>query len=175
MTRYAGFRRRLLAYLIDTVIFLLLTTSLGFLVFGKAYFQGINEQLITDAILNEDYRTLITEMAKESPTMIFDSLTTYLLPAIITIWCWLRFMATPGKLLMSCHVVDAKTGKRITLLQAVLRYFGYLISTITFGLGYLWIIWDKRKQGFHDKIAGTIVVEDGDDLSQYSLQELAGH
>jgi uncharacterized RDD family membrane protein YckC len=82
-------------------------------------------------------------------------------------------MATPGKLLMSCHVVDAKTGNRISVLQAILRYFGYIISLLSLCLGFLWIIWDKRKQGFHDKIAGTVVIQDADDLSQYSLSELA--
>jgi uncharacterized RDD family membrane protein YckC len=129
--------------------------------------------MIMQAIITEDYLTLFEEMSKESPSMIYDSIATHLLPAIVTLWCWVRFMGTPGKLLTSCNVVDAKTGKPVTILQAVLRYFGYFISLFTFGLGYLWIIWDKRKQGFHDKIAGTVVVVDGDDLSQYSLQQLA--
>jgi len=35
---------------------------------------------------------------------------------------------------------------------------GYFIAFLPVGLGFFWIIWDKRKQGWHDKIAGTVVV-----------------
>ena len=173
LTNYAGFRRRFLAWLIDDVIFLLLATALGFMVFGKHYFQGPNEQAIFDAFTTQDYRALFSEVSKESSVAMLDSFTDHFLPAVITVWCWIKFMATPGKLLMSCHVVDAKTGNRISVLQAILRYFGYIISLLSLCLGFLWIIWDKRKQGFHDKIAGTVVIQDADDLSQYSLSELA--
>jgi uncharacterized RDD family membrane protein YckC len=38
------------------------------------------------------------------------------------------------------------------------RYLGYFVSTIPFGLGLFWIGWDKRKQGWHDKLAGTVVI-----------------
>jgi uncharacterized RDD family membrane protein YckC len=38
------------------------------------------------------------------------------------------------------------------------RYFAYYLSTILLGLGFLWIIWDPKKQGWHDKLAGTVVV-----------------
>ena len=173
LTNYAGFRRRLIAALIDDIVFLLLSAALGFLIFGRSYFQGADEQAIINAMASDDYLALFAEMSKETPYILYNSFASYLLPAVMTIWCWLKFMATPGKLLMSCHVVDAKTGNRISLLQAVLRYFGYIISLLPLGLGFLWIIWDKRKQGFHDKIAGTVVVQDADDLSQYTLRELA--
>ena len=39
---------------------------------------------------------------------------------------------------------------------------GNMLSAFIFGLGYLWIIWDSKKQGWHDKIAGTVALEDGE-------------
>ena len=41
---------------------------------------------------------------------------------------------------------------------ALLRYVGYIVSGIAIGLGFLWIIWDDKKQGWHDKIASTKVI-----------------
>ncbi len=38
------------------------------------------------------------------------------------------------------------------------RYLGYFASTIPLCLGFLWIAFDKRKQGWHDKLAGTVVI-----------------
>jgi uncharacterized RDD family membrane protein YckC len=81
-----------------------------------------------------------------------------------------KFLGTPGKLLLNCHVVDATTGASLRAGQAVLRYFAYIISTLPLCLGFLWIAWDKRKQGFHDKIAKSVVVIQ--DAAQTSLADL---
>jgi uncharacterized RDD family membrane protein YckC len=63
---------------------------------------------------------------------------------------------TPGKYLMGLRIVRTDTD-RIRLGNAVLREIGYVLSGILF-LGYLWILFDNRRQGFHDKLAGTLVV-----------------
>jgi uncharacterized RDD family membrane protein YckC len=39
------------------------------------------------------------------------------------------------------------------------RYFAYFLSTIPLGLGLIWVAFDKRKQGWHDKLAGTVVIK----------------
>jgi len=99
-----------------------------------------------------------------------------ILTLVITVMLWVRFVGTPGKLLMGCQVVDADTLGAITTKQAILRYLGYYVSILCVMLGFLWIAWDKRKQGFHDKIANTVVVYDTsivrDDESQKTLQQL---
>ena len=59
---------------------------------------------------------------------------------------------------ISARVVDAKTGGRLTVGQSIGRYLGYFVSTIPFGLGLLWVAFDPKKQGWHDKLAGTVVV-----------------
>ncbi|MFH1078689.1 MAG: RDD family protein [Pseudomonadota bacterium] len=64
---------------------------------------------------------------------------------------------TPGKMLLGLRVVQA-TGEPMTFGLAFLRWTGYLISKLVVYLGFIWIAFDRRKQGWHDKIAGTVVV-----------------
>ena len=93
----------------------------------------------------------------------WDFLINYVLPVMLIVFCWRRFAGTPGKLLMRCQVVDATTGRRVGLWQALVRCMAYLISMLPLGLGFLWIAWDRRKQGFHDKLAGTLVIMESAD------------
>jgi len=173
-SHYAGFRRRLLAAMLDEMMLIVLITIFGILIFGGDYLDGPDQAVLSQALIDDDYAALINEFSRETPSEMFDTYSSFLIPAILTPLFWVTMMATPGKMLTSCSVVDARTHQPITVIQAIVRYISYIISAIPFGLGFLWIIWDKRKQGFHDKIAKTVVLEDGDDLSQYSLQELAG-
>ena len=66
---------------------------------------------------------------------------------------------TLGKLAFRMRVVK-KNGRRVSILDALLRnVFGYTVSQI-FLLGYLWAIFDKEQQAWHDKMAGTVVVDE---------------
>lgn len=69
--------------------------------------------------------------------------------------------ATPGKKLMGIKIVKID-GSKIDYSAAILRsVFGYTLSSAALSLGFLWVIWDKKKQGWHDKIASTVVIETG--------------
>lgn len=142
LTEYATFFQRLVASLIDAVWIILLVTLLLYLVFGNEFFTAVHDFSFT-SLENFQWQIPLIEN---------------LLPALLTIIFWLKYAATPGKLLLDCEIVNAKDGKPITFQQALLRYLGYFISSLVFGLGFLWVLWDKRKQGWHDKIAGTVVV-----------------
>lgn len=154
---YAGFGRRLVASLIDTLIFSLVLELLYLLFTGQS-----NVHLVA----TENGVQMVNE----------GGLLDNLFFLVVTAWLWVRYAGTPGKLLMGCHVLDAQTGQHITPIKAVIRYFSYFISALPLGLGFFWILWDKRKQGFHDKIAKTVVVVEhvswGEDESQKSLQQL---
>ncbi len=64
---------------------------------------------------------------------------------------------TPGKMLLRLQV-RTLSGDRITTGTAFLRWVGYLISGLFFALGFLWVAFDRKKQGWHDKIAMTVVI-----------------
>lgn len=82
----------------------------------------------------------------------------YIIPIIISILFWINKGATPGKLIMNMYIVDRKSGNRIEFIQAIIRYLGYFPSILIFGLGIIWVAIDEKNQGWHDKIADTIVI-----------------
>lgn len=134
---YAGFWIRVGAVLIDIVIMIIVIVIPLAFIYGEEYWAG--EKLFLgfwDAVFN------------------------YILPFVATVWFWLRFYGTPGKMATKLKILDAKTGNKISLGQAIGRYFAYILSTIPFGLGFIWIAVDKKKQGWHDKLAGTVVIRD---------------
>ena len=65
---------------------------------------------------------------------------------------------TVGKRLVGIRVVDFETGTPITYGRAFGRNVGRLLSGFVFFLGYLWMLWDRDRQTWHDKIASTTVV-----------------
>jgi uncharacterized RDD family membrane protein YckC len=66
---------------------------------------------------------------------------------------------TPGKRLMNLRVIDAKTGGSLNDTQAAIRYVGYYINSMAAMIGWLWAFFDKDRRGWHDMIAGTLVVK----------------
>lgn len=136
---YAGFWRRVGATLIDYVLFSMVLALL------YAMFTG-----------HTGVRIVVTDsgFTVTSTNEWLDNLFYF----AVTVVMWVKLSGTPGKLLLGCHVLDAQTQKPVGWKQALLRYVGYFVSALPLGLGFFWIAWDKRKQGFHDKIAKTIVV-----------------
>ena len=69
---------------------------------------------------------------------------------------------TVGKKVMNIRVIDLAGGGPIGAGRALLRYVGRILSSIPCLLGYFWMLWDKDKQTWHDKIATTVVVPTAD-------------
>ena len=68
---------------------------------------------------------------------------------------------TIGKRILGINVTDTDGG-RISFLRATGRTFATLLSTLTFGVGFLMIAFTKRKQGLHDMVSKTLVVKRGE-------------
>ena len=135
--QYAGFWIRVLATLIDTVWLMALTFALGWMIYGAIYFQSDE--------FSQGYA---------------DIFISYILPFILTLVFWYYKSATPGKMILGIKIVDADTLAKATTGKLVLRYVGYYVSLLPLGLGFLWVGWDRRKQGWHDKIGGTLVIKE---------------
>jgi len=136
-TEYGGFWIRLGAMLLDTLLFMLISAPLFTLIYGTAYWS-------TGSMM----------------VGVWDILIGYVLPVVIVIVFWIYKSATPGKMATSLKIVDARTGGHPTTGQFILRYFGYILSTLPLFLGFIWVAFDKRKQGFHDKLARTVVIRE---------------
>ncbi len=74
------------------------------------------------------------------------------------VFCWSTRGATLGQRALKIRVVDAQTGGPIDGGRAFVRWLGYVVSGLSLGLGFLWCVWDRRKQTWADKMARTIVV-----------------
>lgn len=132
---YAGFWIRVAASLIDTVLLMVVIAPFLTMIYGAAYWQA------------------------ESLTYgVWDILLNYIFPAAVVILFWIYKSATPGKMVLKLTIVDAKTGAKPSTGQLIGRYLGYYVSAIPLLLGLIWVGIDKRKQGWHDKLAGTVVV-----------------
>jgi uncharacterized RDD family membrane protein YckC len=73
-------------------------------------------------------------------------------------WFWARGGSTPGMALFGLRVVRDADGGPIGWAKALVRWFGLLISFIVLFIGVIWVAFDQRKRGWHDLMAGTVVV-----------------
>ncbi len=134
---YAGFASRAVALIIDLAIDALLLTIIS----------------VTIRLLQEAVRYSEITVALLSWLQITMSLS---LLAGYFIFGWMLAGQTVGMALMGVRVVRTN-GQFVTLWVAVRRLVGMLLSSILF-LGYLWVLIDDRRQGLHDKLAGTYVI-----------------
>lgn len=146
--RYAGFWIRTGAALIDTILLLIVISPILTLIYGRQYW--------------------LTEAAFLG---FWDVVLNYILPAVAIILFWIYRSATPGKMVLKLRIVDATTGGKPTTGQFIGRYLAYYVSVIPLLLGIIWVGIDRRKQGWHDKLAGTLVLrepeEDPADFAPY--------
>lgn len=133
---YAGFWIRVVASIIDSIWLLILTLILGWLYYGQYYFDS--QEFLLGSV---------------------DFVISYVLPLVLTVLFWIYKSATPGKIILGLKIVDAATFGQVSNGRLIGRYLGYYLSTIVLFLGFLWIAWDQRKQGWHDKLAGTVVIK----------------
>jgi uncharacterized RDD family membrane protein YckC len=66
--------------------------------------------------------------------------------AVFYIFCWVKFAGTPGKRLLRLKLLDEKTGKPVTVGQGIIRYIGYLPSTLVLFIGLIWIAFDSKNK-----------------------------
>ena len=137
-TEYDGFWIRCGAVLIDSLLFAVVISISMTLIYSDAYWFNFS--------------------SNETTLVFWDFILTQVAPIVGTIWFWRRFMGTPGKIILGLKIVDVDTGGKLSIGQAIGRYVGYIIAVLPLCLGIFWVGIDKRKQGWHDKLAGTVVI-----------------
>lgn len=132
---YAGFWIRVWASVIDSVLVAIVILPVLTAVYGSGYWSS--SRFIQGPV---------------------DFLLSWVAPAIAVVLFWVSRQATPGKMAVGARIVDAKTGEKPSTAQLIVRYAGYYVAMIPLFLGFFWVAFDARKQGWHDKLAGTVVV-----------------
>jgi uncharacterized RDD family membrane protein YckC len=144
---YVGFWPRVLAAIIDSTLLAILMriVSIPFaillLLLGS---HNPEAEELTTAIFLTNTVTIIIN--------IIISFSYYLI-------LWSKKQATLGKMAIHAIIIDAKTGGKPSTGQLVGRYFALTLSALPLCLGYIWVAFDEQKRGWHDILAGTLVVK----------------
>lgn len=141
--------KRLLAYLIDILLIVIIIFFLCYNFFGldevwNNYLHNRGDLLSRIEFLR--YRNRIRDFS-------------------FLVWVIYAFIleasaqqGTLGKRIMHIKVINA-SGDRMSFKQSAIRNFCKILSYIPLSLGFLWLIFDRNRQGWHDKIGGTFVVD----------------
>jgi len=146
---YAGFWRRMVAMLID-IFALAVICSLIILVSTPFRWIGFEGLWGSTDVLNEPVWRAV-------PYVIAGNVISLLVSVSYFVGFWIWRGQTPGKMLLGIKVVR-QDGSRLNIGTALLRCLGYVVSTAVVFIGFIWIAFDSRKQGFHDNMAETYVV-----------------
>lgn len=130
--RYVGFWARTFASVVDSIVVLFVLVPAGFVL-----------QLVGVGIGEDDPGA---------------ALIVHLLLGLVILAFWLTRLATPGKMILDAVIVDAGTLGKPSTGRFIIRYLAYFVSAFPLGLGFLWVAFDRRKQGWHDKLARTVVI-----------------
>lgn len=133
---YASVRMRLLAVAFDLMLVGLLLVVSAAVVMENAWLIGLGAFWSVDVFL----------LAVCVPMLYF-----------VGFWC--MFSSSPGKMLLSLRVVDAETQGELSGLQCLLRYAGYIINLFSLGLGLVGIFDSRKPLGWHDRLSGTMVIQ----------------
>jgi uncharacterized RDD family membrane protein YckC len=132
--KYAGFGPRFVATILDSI-----------------WLYGIMYMIMWFLIGNGAFEP---KLRLSATRIIFEWIT----PAVVVMAFWIKWSATPAKMLYKMRIVDSETHQPVSARRLFLRYMAYFVSMLPLCLGCLWVAWDKKKQGWHDKIAGTVVI-----------------
>jgi uncharacterized RDD family membrane protein YckC len=153
--RYAGFWIRFLAFIIDSVIVSLIIGPIAAALYERPDATGA---LIAAAQSGDLREVALLFLESVRPASIGEFLLNVVVPAAGVVAFWSYRSATPGKMATSTRIVDAESGGAPSTKQCVVRYLGYFVSIFGLFLGFLWVAFDRRKQGWHDKMARTVVI-----------------
>ena len=142
MLGFAGFWRRLAAFLVDLAL-LTLAVAVGGMVFAF----------------------VLVVAPKEADKLLTSSYTPWGIGLLLLVLSWLYFagyecstsQATIGKMMLGIAVTDLK-GDKLSFGRATVRTFARLLSVAPLGAGFVIVAFSRRKRALHDRIAGTLVV-----------------
>ena len=135
--RYGGFWVRVVALILDVIVLFVLTTALSSLAGSGSVVTNAGGAIAVD--YTSSSIGLLVGLAY-----------------FVGFWAWRG--QTPGMIPFNLQIVMADDGTKVDVVRCLLRYVGLLISFAVLLLGVIWVAFDRRKQGWHDKMASTVVV-----------------
>ncbi|PWR00367.1 RDD family protein [Leucothrix pacifica] len=136
--QYAGFWLRIFSFAVDYVLIQIVFVCLSLLITPETVKLGEPWEL---TLLNIGLQLIAASMV--------------IMPF------WLFMAASPGKRLFGLSIIDLETGEAPSKSQYLIRFFSSIVSVAALMLGVIWIAFDIKKQGWHDKLAKTSVISSG--------------
>jgi uncharacterized RDD family membrane protein YckC len=178
-TEYAGFHRRMFATLIDLLLVGILFSPIFALITNLIHGNVLPVEVINNAA--ERFSELSKSNNAINPIVFFQTdpiiqeyfVTNQGLAKVIInqalqfvillaafLYFWIKKQATPGMMLLSLKLIDATSLSKPTNKQLIIRLFSCILSIIVLFIGMIWVAFDRKKQGWHDKIANTLVIKE---------------
>jgi uncharacterized RDD family membrane protein YckC len=167
--KYASFNARMLASTIDLVLIMLVALPATEWVMDKV-FMPVNPQAFLalaphpeDSHIQDLHTTIanlwrvLREQRVFERTLVENTVQLLFIGAYM-IPLWLRYSSSLGKMILRMEIQDVTTGAHMTRKQVILRFIGYVISGMLFTFGFIWMLFNKKRQGWHDLMAHTVVV-----------------
>lgn len=150
---YASFLRRLGAFWIDVAVLTFLIAPLALILVPPTSAEQWEADLHPFSL---NPRAGLNMFNRLAAIMVFNYVMVFLYQALMTCSRW---QGSVGKRLLGLRVVDT-AGRRLQLPRAALREACRIFSVIPIHLGFIWILVNPQRRGFHDLLAGTAVLYD---------------
>jgi uncharacterized RDD family membrane protein YckC len=157
---YATFNDRVFASVIDTALSFVVLAPI-FVGASNLVYGGQRQNPLLGLPEGAPVPDIIAHLQRTDyfSTLMADYMVHYCIFGIIILWLWNIASCTPGKWALRMRIADAKTFRKPTPKQMVIRYLGYIASILPLTAGFMWVMVDKRARGWHDMIADTVVVK----------------
>ena len=143
---YAGLQLRIVAFILDVMVLI---------AFGMLFAAAAGAYLIVDSRFNDGN---LSDRAPYVAAVIFLVYVFAFVP-LYHILLWSSRGQTVG--MMAVHIkVLSRNGGRVTRRRSALRFFGRIFSVLPLFLGLLMALFDRKRRTLHDRLAGTVVVEE---------------
>jgi uncharacterized RDD family membrane protein YckC len=152
--RFAGHGARLGAYILDAILVGLVATVLLLIVMVPLFGALVGAAGPDGEIDSGD----LGAVGASAGFFVLGVLVISVFSLLYFPFFWARGGATPGMKVAGIRVVNDRDGSRIGWGAALLRLVGWWVSAAVFYIGFIWILVDSRRRGWHDLLAGTCVI-----------------
>jgi uncharacterized RDD family membrane protein YckC len=146
----AGFFSRSLAFVIDIFLLVFLGLMIGGVTFLVLHF--FNYKKILDFV-----KSLLGVNDQIGQFIVLISPLLFLVVLVYFVFFWTLVGYTPGKALLGLQIVR-QDGRPLSAGRAIIRFLAYWISAIPLFMGFIWVLFDRQHEGWHDKISNTHVI-----------------
>ena len=161
---YATFNRRMIASTIDVFIACLILTPITKILEYFLFDEGSFALMMTNFFKQHDNNVdsgVLWEFLSQHHIIakyLFVQFFLILCMALIFIGSWVFANRTIGKMITKCVIIDSRDGGVPTKKQYIIRFFSYILSIMTLFIGFVMILFTKRRQGLHDILSNTVVI-----------------